>query len=148
MTNKDNIDIVFNHLMKNPSQKLLKLFNDSNTGMGAVFRILKSTSSPITASKISELMNVSEARVTALLNKMQKRGYISKEKSVTDARMTYVKLTELGNCEAEKLHNILCKNIAVIIDTVGFEKIGQYICLTEEINTAIQNNLSTPPDIT
>lgn len=147
MTDKEKIDMIFEHLMRNSSQELLKLFNDSNSGMGAVFRILKSSSAPITASNISELMDVSEARMTVLLKKMQNRGYIIKEKSGSDARVSYIKLTDLGNAESEKLHDILCQNIAIIVDAVGLEKIEQYIRLNDEINSAIRNNLSAPPDI-
>ncbi len=147
MKDKEKIDMIFEHLMGNSSQELLKLFNDSNSGMGAVFRILKSSSAPITASKISELMDVSEARMTVLLKKMQNRGYIIKEKSGSDARVSYIKLTDLGNAEAENLHDILCQNIAIIVDAVGIEKIEQYIRLNDEINSAIRNNLSAPPDI-
>lgn len=146
MTNKE-VDFVFNHLMQSQSFELLKLFNDTNTGIGAVLRILKESNSPVSARKISEMMSVSEARVTVLLRKMQNRGYIAKEKDGNDARVTLVKLTQEGEAQAENLRDILCKNIAIIIDSIGFEKIAQYINLTEEINNAIQNQLPVPPEI-
>lgn len=144
---KREVDIVFNHLMKNQSYELLKLFNDTNTGVGAVFRILKESTSPVSARKISEIMCVSEARVTVLLKKMQNRGYILKEKDSNDARVTIVKLTKEGESQAQRLHDALCDNIATIIDSVGIEKIEKYIELTEQINSAIHNELSLPPEI-
>lgn len=147
MTTNKEVDFVFNHLMQSQSFELLKLFNDTNTGIGAVLRILKESDSPVSARKISEMMCVSEARVTVLLRKMQNRGYIAKEKDGNDARVTLVKLTQEGEAQAENLSDILCKNIATIIDSIGFEKIAQYIKLTEEINNAIQNQLPAPPEI-
>ncbi len=147
MASKKDVDIVFNHLMKNQSLEILKLFNDTNTGMGAVLRILKNSTSPVSARKISEIMCVSEARITILLKKMQNHGYIVREKDSGDARVTIVHLTDKGELQANHLHDTLCENIETIIDAIGFEKINQYMQLTEEINNAIHNSLSSPPKI-
>ncbi len=148
MAEYKDIEFVFNRLMKNQSQELLKLFNDSNTGIGAVLRILKEFPHPVTAGKISEIMCVSEARVTVLLKKMQNRGYIVKERDDCDARITNVKLTPTGEATADTLKEILCHNIAEIIDALGMEKIKTYILLGDEINEVIKNRLPEPPKIT
>ncbi len=147
MAVKKEVDFVFEHLMKNQSFELLKLFYDANTGIGAVLRILKNASSPVSARKISEIMCVSEARLTVLLRKMQERGYIVREKDECDARVTFVKLTNVGETQAERLRDVLCDNIATVIDTVGFEKIEQFVRLTEEIDNAVRNRLPAPPEI-
>lgn len=147
MATYKEVDFVFNHLMQSQSFELLKLFNDTNTGVGAVLRILKESPSPVSARKISEIMCVSEARVAVLLRKMQDRGYISKEKDSNDARIVPVRLTQKGDLQAESLHDVLCHNIATVIDSMGFEKIEQYIKLTEEINNTIKNQLPAPPEI-
>ncbi len=147
MAVKKEVDFVFNHLMQSQSFTLQKLFNDTNTGIGGVLRILRETSSPISARKISEMMCVSEARVAVLLRKMQNRGYVSKQKDSNDARVTIVKLTKKGEVQAENLRYLLCQNIATIIDTLGFEKLQQYVTLTEEINVAIKDHLPLPPEI-
>ncbi len=147
MLEKNEAEYVFDHLMKNQSFVLLKLFNDTNTGIGAVLRILKESTLPVSARKISEMMGVSEARITILLKKMQNRGYIVREKDYKDARVTIVKLTKEGEEQAKNLHDTLCKNIETIIHCVGFEKIEQYVRLTDEINNAIQNQLPLPPEI-
>ncbi len=141
------VDFVFNHLIKNQSYGLLKLSNDMNTGIGAVLRILKGSTSQVSARKISEIMGVSEARVAVLLRKMEKRGYIIREKDSNDGRITIVKLTSNGEMYTQNLHDVLCKNIEIIIESIGFEKIKQYISLTEEINNVIQSKLTTPPEI-
>lgn len=147
MATTKEVDIVFNHLMKSPSFELLKLFNDTNSGIGAVLRILKESKSPVSAKKISKIMAVSEARMTTLLKKMQNRGYIAREKDSCDARAYIIKLTKEGAAQAERLHDMLCKNIETIINSVGLEKIKQYMKLTDEINNAIQNQLPLPPEI-
>lgn len=141
------VNFVFNHLMKNQSYELLKLSNDMNTGIGAVLRILKESTSLVTAKKISEIMCVSEARIAVLLRKTEKRGYIIREKDSNDGRITIVKLTSNGEMYAQSLYDALCKNIEIIIESIGFENIKQYISLTEEINNVIQNKLTTPPKI-
>lgn len=146
MADIKDVEKIFIHLMSQP-QELMRLFNDANTGMTAVLRILKDSSKPVTAGKISERMGVSEARVTALLKKMQTRGYIVKQKDDCDARIINVKLTQEGTMVAEQLRVVLCQNIATIIDTVGVEKMNEYLRLTDKINDAIRNNLPSPPQI-
>lgn len=148
MANREEIDFVFNHMMKIQPQELLKLFNDSNTGIGAVLRLLKELPAPVTAGKISEVMCVSEARVTALIKKMQNRGYVTKKKDNVDARVTIIELTDNGRNMADQLRDTLRCNIGILIDTVGMDKIKQYTQLAEEINNAIRSQLSPPPTIT
>ena len=111
-------------------------------------RLLKVLPEPVTAGKISEMMGVSEARVTALLKKMINRGYITKEKDERDARVAIVKLTLEGIAMADGLRDTLRQNIAAVIDSVGMEKLTLYGQLTEEINGAMKSQLPPPPLIT
>ena len=148
MAEKEQIDFVFDSIMKDQPQALFKLYSDSNTGIGAVLRLLKVLPEPVTAGKISEMMGVSEARVTALLKKMINRGYITKEKDERDALVAIVKLTLEGIAMADGLRDTLRQNIAAVIDAVGMEKLTLYVQLTEEINGAMKSQLPPPPLIT
>jgi DNA-binding MarR family transcriptional regulator len=54
-----------------------------------------------TATEISQRMFVSQATVTSLVDKLVKKGYVTREKSQTDRRQTNIELTELGHATVE-----------------------------------------------
>lgn len=147
MAKKEQIDYVFNFIMKAQPQKFYKLITDSNAGIGAVLRMLDQAVDSVTAGKLSEDIGVSEARITALIKKMEKRGYIVKEKDSSDARITIIKLSEKGKKTADTIRKNLRSNIEIVIDSIGMGKIEQYIKLTTEINGIIKTQTMIPPDL-
>lgn len=59
----------------------------------------------MTAGDLSAKFNVSTAREAVLLNTLEEKGWIQRYKSSTDGRKTYVRLTDLGREEAERVRN-------------------------------------------
>jgi DNA-binding MarR family transcriptional regulator len=51
----------------------------------------------ITASDISKAISLSQATVTGVLDRLEKRGYIVRKRSNQDRRRTLVEITESGN---------------------------------------------------
>ncbi|MGN1103392.1 MAG: MarR family winged helix-turn-helix transcriptional regulator [Candidatus Coproplasma sp.] len=145
MAKTEQIDFVFDFIMRTQPQETYKLMTDSSSGICAVLRILAQAKTAVTAGDISGEMGVSEARVTVLLKKMKKRGYITKERDKTDARVTIVKLTREGQTKADDLKKALKENIATVIDCIGIEKITQFITISEEIESVIKTRLEPPP---
>ena len=54
-----------------------------------------------TATEISQRMLVSQATVTALVDKLVRKGMVTREKSHTDRRQTNITLTELGRATVD-----------------------------------------------
>lgn len=60
-----------------------------------VLRALKEFGS-ITVGGISKEVNLSQATVTAIIDRLEKKNYVKRERSSSDRRKVYVNLTDLG----------------------------------------------------
>ncbi len=60
----------------------------------------------LTASELAAEMKVSSSHITGVTDRLIKKGMITRERSVTDRRIVYVKITEKGHSVAEKLASI------------------------------------------
>lgn len=146
MTTGEKYNEIFEHIINRKPSGFQKLIGDVNSGVCAVLRILYETADSLSLGKISEKLEISEARVTALVKKMIKKGYIEKEKDKSDARVTNIRLTSSGKQAVENLGEILLCNIAMVANEVGIEKLVEYLKLTDEIEEAMKK-LPSPPDI-
>lgn len=63
-----------------------------------------------TVSEISEYLGISLPSVTLAINKLVKKGYVTKQKSASDGRVVYVTLTREGQ-RAEHAHRYFHRNM-------------------------------------
>lgn len=63
---------------------------------GNILTVLYEHNGKLTMKEISKLIGKDKSTVTALVNKLLKLGYIEKERSEEDKRVTYITLTEKG----------------------------------------------------
>ncbi len=147
MATHEQIEYVFNHFISLGPENIFKSVNDTNAGMGAVIRILNTSTQPVTAGVISQKMGVSTARTAVLLKKMLAKNLIVKEIDKDDARKTLVKLSELGKQKAKCVKKNLFEHLEIVIDKVGMEKVEEFISLSLEIRTAMLANLPAPPKL-
>lgn len=117
-----------------------KRIDEVQAGIGAVLRLLYESNEAVTAGRISEVLGVSTARVAVLIRKMVSKGLIIKEHGVMDARITIVRLTEFGTQTFEKMKEDLYRQMGIVIDTIGEERLIEFITIAEEIQGTI-----TPP---
>lgn len=92
---------------KNKPEKTFAQISHVTMGMRAVVQLLHQKKEAITSKEISDAMNVSSARMTVLLQKMEGEGLIRKDNSPNDARSILVSLTEKGRekaLEVERYH--------------------------------------------
>ncbi len=69
----------------------------------------------MTIGEIAEDQSITRPSVTVAINKLEKKGYVLKEKSEEDGRKTYVKLTRLGrkmNAGHQYFHENMVRNVA------------------------------------
>ena len=142
MATKEQIEYVFSNFMQSQPTEFLRLLNGAKAGVGYVLKILNETDHPITAGEISDKMNVSTARVAVLLRKMINKDFIVKESDKSDARVTIVKLTDYGRQMANAMRQEMQEHLSVIIDTMGMDKINEFILLSNEIKTIAETKLS------
>ncbi|SDM57842.1 DNA-binding transcriptional regulator, MarR family [Fictibacillus solisalsi] len=60
----------------------------------------------LTASELAGEMKVSSSHITGVTDRLIKKDLITRERSLTDRRIVYVKITEKGQAVAEKLSAI------------------------------------------
>lgn len=136
MATREQIEMVLDKMEKANPVEFFKKVDETQAGVAAVLRLLYESSGVVTAGKISELLNVSTARVAVLLKKMVNKGLITKEQDAADGRVTIVKLTELGNTIVCEMREDMYAQVGHIIDVVGEERVMEFISIAEEIRVA------------
>ena len=111
--------------------------DETQAGIGAVLRLLHTSEEEITAGKISEVLNISTARVAVLIRKMAAKGLITKARSSVDARVTMVGLTELGVRTVEGMRREMYQQMGLVIDAVGEERLREFLKIATEIRAAV-----------
>lgn len=87
-----------NHKFKKFSQ----VIQDGHSGIFFVLKILDDAQKEMTAGDIAEIFGVTTARTAVILNTLEKKGYLCKSKSSSDARKTIVCITESGHIALEQ----------------------------------------------
>ena len=69
---------------------------------------------------VAERLSITPASVTVAVNKLEKKGYVTKSKSQADARVVYVRLTPKG-MSVNRVHRRFHRNMAAGIEAVKLE---------------------------
>lgn len=147
MATKEQIEFVFQSLMKMRNDEFFKEINVTKAGVGAVVKILFDSDKPVSAGTISKSMGVSTARVAVLLRKMQAKDLIVKENDCSDARKTLVSLSETGRATAKRMKEEVYAHIDAVIEKVGIEKLTTFLALSGEIRKVLYETLPPPEEI-
>lgn len=140
MASKEEINAVVERCQKCRPKHFFTEMDHINAGISQVLRYLSEASRPVSAGEISHYMNVSTARVAALLRCMEEKGFIQKEKDPADARKTLVLLSESGTQEAEAIKRNFLETVSSAIDRVGLERLNTFIDMIDEINVIVSEN--------
>lgn len=138
MANRETVEMILKKMEGSNPVDFFKSVNELQMGIGAVLQILQKSKGVVTAGQISEEMGVSTARVAVLLKKMAAKGLITKEKGVMDGRVTIVRLTESGENIASKMRHEMWVQVEKIIDSIGEEKVLEFIEISNEIRNIVK----------
>lgn len=141
MACKAQIELVLAKMREVYPDKFFKCMDETQAGIGAVLRLLYESDGTATAGRISDLLQVSTARVAVLIKKMSAKGLVTKERGVVDARRTIVRLTACGEQVIKEMQDMLYRQIGLAIDTVGEERLLDFIQTAKELQRAME-----PPD--
>ena len=144
MATQEEIKKISTLLDESHPAKFMKKRNETNAGIGAVLNFLYDSGKPMTAGSISKFMNVSTARVAVLLKKMEARHFISRQAGREDGRIVVVQLTEEGTETVKKLRESFQRDIGILIDTIGMERLIEYTNISKEIRSVMKG---PPPEI-
>lgn len=105
-----------------------------------VLNILAATPGPHTSVMLAELLGVSKPMITASLNSLSEKGYITKEQSQEDKRVYHVLLTPKANQLVEDARVDTNRQLARLEEALGQEGFAQLIELTRKANLLLEEN--------
>lgn len=145
MATNAQIERILEKMKKASPAELFRDLSETQSGMMAVLAVLSDSDGEVSAGKISQVLNVSTARVAALLKKMAAKGLITKERDALDARVMRVELTDLGRQTAAGIRGKIHEQIGTVIDAVGEERLLEFIAISSEIKAVLER--ASPPDL-
>lgn len=108
---------------------------------GNILTVLYENNGKINMKDIAKKINKDKSTVTALVNKLINLGYIEKQKSEEDKRVTYIKVTKKAEDIYEKYSRI-CDNVksAAYSDFTDEEK-DEFLRLLKKLGDNIKKEL-------
>lgn len=141
MATTEQIELMMRKLDKAHPAAFFKRADEVQAGIGAVLKLLAESSQPVTAGRISDALNISTARVAVLIRKMVGKGLVTKEQGLLDARITIVRLTDLGEKTIREMKEEMYGVMGRVIDAVGIERLTEFLEIAEEIR-----KVTEPPE--
>lgn len=83
-----------------------KGLDDLVPSYGNILTVLYDNDGKLSMKEIGQLIGKDKSTITALVNKLSKLGYVEKERSQGDRRVTYIILTEKGKAIEGKFNDI------------------------------------------
>lgn len=83
-----------------------KELDDLVPSYGNILTVLYDNDGKLSMKEIGQLIGKDKSTITALVNKLLKLGYVEKERSQEDRRVTYIILTEKGKDVEGKFNDI------------------------------------------
>lgn len=117
-------------LKKNHHQQML-----DESLQGEIFTLLyiNERKTQVLPSQISEEMSISTARVASILNNLENKGYIDRQIDREDRRRILVNLTENGQVQADKHHDMVIGLTARMLELLGEEDALDFVRITGKI---------------
>lgn len=118
------------------SKSVFGKIDESQKGIGFVLVYLQESDHEVIAGELAKKLNVSTARIAALLRKMEKNGLIVRYRSPADARQTVVEITEEGNVYVDKMKEQILMKMELLLEKVGKEDMEEFIRISRKIKEA------------
>ena len=111
--------------------------DELHKGTGLLLAYLDMADGVVCAGDIAKEMGVSTARIAAILNKMEKSGFIRRQTAADDARKTVVTLTKLGQAWIQKTKDQMLNRVELLLERVDKEDVWEFIRLSQKIKAAM-----------
>jgi len=139
MDKKEKVIELLEKLRSNCPSKVFEEIDQGKRGMGFVLMYLHSHDGEAYANSMAEKAGVSRARMAVLINKMEKRGLLTKTPSTVDGRIDIVKISEFGLKSVEQIKKEAIKSFEKIIDVLGFDEVNKFIDTSIKIKKILES---------
>lgn len=113
---------------------------DVSKGEMGVLGYLMLQGGTATPTEISKKFGVSTARITNVLNGLERKGYIVRTPSPNDRRMVLGTITEEGRKCSDRCSRMAIGNVTAVMDALGEEDAGECLRLVKRILQICQEN--------
>ena len=107
-------------------------------GFGFVLSYLEQADKEVYAGDLAKKLNVSTARIAALLKRMEQNGLITRHISSKDARRTIVKITPAGIASVDEMREQAIHRIELLLTQVSKEDLDTYIRISQQIKEVMK----------
>ena len=140
MNSREKAKEFLNLMFEKNKKCLVEKTKDLSQGEKGCLFYLTFVENNISASKLSEVLNVSMPRIVSLINTLETKGLIIKNCDQNDKRKTIITITDFGKkIVLDKKEEVISK-LSNIIDALGENEFNEYIRLTKKINSIIEDN--------
>lgn len=102
---------------------------------GSILTVLYNHEGPLTMKEIAEKIGKDKSTVTVLINTLLYKGYIKKNVSKEDRRITFIELTELGQSKEVKYREISKKVVETAYDYFTEDEKETFLALLKKMNS-------------
>lgn len=120
-------------------QKRTKEIGNNMKGESFTLLYLALTGKPVTPGDIVNAMEISSARVAAMLNSLEKKDLISREIDPCDRRKILVQLTENGQKKADNCRECSINLVSMMMEQLGEEDTNHLIRIVGKISGFLGN---------
>src|SRR5690606_34421391 len=110
-------------------------------GMNFVVKLLAKNGGTTFTFELANVMGISTARVSNLINKLEQKGFVERKIAENDARKTILILTERGKEYHEEMEEKYFMMMSKMIDVIGKEEILQFIQTFGKMQTFFESHI-------
>lgn len=137
MSTREDAQAFLNELCSSVPRSFYSKLETTQRGFGFVLDYLEKADGEVIAGDFAKKMNVSTARVAALLKRMEQSGFITRRDSTRDARRTIVEITPAGAAFVDELREQLLRKIELLLDRISKEDLDTYVRISHQIREAM-----------
>ena len=136
MSAREDAQEILHKLRECRPKSFFSKIDESQKGVSCVLVYLQEADHEVIAGDLAKELNVSTARIAALLRKMEKNGLIVRSRSSEDARQTVVEITQTGNAYVDKMKEQMLMKMELLLEKVGKEDLEEFIRISCKIKEA------------
>ena len=124
---------LYNLLAELMNHKINRTVLDSIRGEYGVLRHLMYVEDKVNAGMLIEKLHVVPGRMTDILNSLEKKGFIKRDRDESDKRRVNVRITDLGKKEAQEKRSYISQEYQGMFQILGKEDTEELIRLLKII---------------
>lgn len=129
---------IFRELKSQSACSISELLTDFSKGEIGVLGYLTFERDQVTSGELSEKLNVTTARMSSILNALEKKGYVKRQSDLLDKRKTFIFITEKGKIIVKKTKEEVLQTIQYVISELGIEDTKEYMRLATKIKDILK----------